>query len=178
MSTPGFRATGMKFEAMVSKAAEDSSFVSAGESYIKTAAGPHQRDRQSAGRRCQGRRLVRAAIAGRVRSIRVTDACKCRRPVNCCRSRATPFSTQPDNRLTIDPNGRTAGYFIGWRRLSGWPSIGRDRAFHHKPQRQTDLLSTIQRSYRALPRSRSSTIPMRGSFKVRSKARMLTPSAK
>ncbi|MGH6859550.1 MAG: flagellar basal-body rod protein FlgF [Phyllobacterium sp.] len=40
MSTPGFRATGMKFEAMVSKAAENSSFVTAGESYIKTEAGP------------------------------------------------------------------------------------------------------------------------------------------
>lgn len=40
MSTPGFRATGMKFETMVSKAAEDSSFVSAGQSYIKTDAGP------------------------------------------------------------------------------------------------------------------------------------------
>ncbi|MCO4315645.1 flagellar basal-body rod protein FlgF [Phyllobacterium sp. 21LDTY02-6] len=40
MSTPGFRATGMKFDAMVSKAAEDSSFVTAGESYIKTEPGP------------------------------------------------------------------------------------------------------------------------------------------
>ncbi|WP_086003495.1 flagellar basal-body rod protein FlgF [Phyllobacterium sp. YR531] len=40
MSTPGFRATGMKFDAMVSKAAENSSFVSAGESFIKTEAGP------------------------------------------------------------------------------------------------------------------------------------------
>lgn len=40
MSTPGFRATGMKFEAMVSKAAENSSFVTSGESYIKTEAGP------------------------------------------------------------------------------------------------------------------------------------------
>ena len=40
MSTPGFRATGMKFETMVSKAAEESSFVSAGESYIKTQPGP------------------------------------------------------------------------------------------------------------------------------------------
>ncbi len=30
--------------------------------------------------------------------------------------------------LTIDPNGGPAGHCIGWRRLSGWPSIGRDRA--------------------------------------------------
>ncbi|MBB3233727.1 flagellar basal-body rod protein FlgF [Phyllobacterium endophyticum] len=40
MSTPGFRATGMKFDAMISKAAENSSFVTAGESYIETNAGP------------------------------------------------------------------------------------------------------------------------------------------
>ncbi|MGH6761687.1 MAG: flagellar basal-body rod protein FlgF [Phyllobacterium sp.] len=40
MSTPGFRATGMKFDTLVSTVADDVSFSSAGRSYIKTEAGP------------------------------------------------------------------------------------------------------------------------------------------
>lgn len=40
MSTPGFRATGTKFETLVSTVADDVSFASAGKSYIKTDAGP------------------------------------------------------------------------------------------------------------------------------------------
>lgn len=81
MSTPGFRATGMKFEAMVSKAAENSSFVTAGESYIKTEAGLITQT----GNPWMWRRKATFGSPSNhrpVRSIRAMVVCRCRRRAN------------------------------------------------------------------------------------------------